>query len=118
MQGGDSGYEWKDFLCSANNYFRDTIRVKHNGLSEITMEPVDLLCHAIDADDLETARQLLTSGVDLNVPCFEIQGAPVLYLAILKGNLTMVQLLLNHGADPNFYPDEPAASIYCSNACL
>jgi hypothetical protein len=28
----------------------------------------------------------------------------------------MVQLLLNHGADPNFYPDEPAASIYCSNA--
>ena len=72
----------------------------------------DKLLDAIDKDDLETAKHLVSGEIDLNIPCSELQGAPPLYLAILKGNVAMVQLLLEHGADPNYRADEPAASIY------
>ncbi len=72
----------------------------------------DQVLAAIDKDDVETASRLITDDIDLNVPCTELQGAPALFLAILKGNLAMVQLLLEHGADPNYRADEPAASIY------
>ena len=82
----------------------------------MTEEILDKLLYAINEDDLETARHLLTSNIDLNVPSPELQGAPVLYLAILKGNLALVQLLLDHGADPNFHPDQEAAEIYCPNS--
>jgi hypothetical protein len=72
----------------------------------------DQLLVAIDSNDLETASHLITGDIDLNAPCTELQGAPALFLAILNGNLAMVQLLLEHGADPNFRAQEPAASIY------
>lgn len=74
--------------------------------------PSDRPLTAIDHDDLQTATQALTSRVDLNVPCVELDGAPALFLAILKGNYTMVKLLLDHGADPNYHAEEPSASIY------
>jgi ankyrin repeat protein len=70
------------------------------------------LLSASDNDDLETASRLVTADIDLNVPCAELQGAPALFLAILKGNPAIVQLLLEHGANPNYRADEPAASIY------
>ena len=70
------------------------------------------LLAAIDRDDLPTATEILTSRIDLNVPCVELDGAPVLFLAILKGNCTMVRLLLDHGADPNYRAEEPVASTY------
>ena len=78
----------------------------------MTEEILNKLLSAINEDDLETARELVAGDVDLNVPCSEIQGAPPLFLAILKGNLAMVKLLLDHGADPNYRAEEPAASIY------
>lgn len=82
-------------------------------VGEQVMETLhDKLLDAIDKDDLETATHLVSSEIDLNIPCAELQGAPPLYLAILKGNPAMVQLLLEHGADPNYRADEPAASIY------
>ena len=72
----------------------------------------EILLHAIDNDDVETATDLLNGDIELNFQSSELQGAPVLFLAILKGNLAMVQLLLEHGADPNYRAIEPAASIY------
>jgi len=73
--------------------------------------PVSLLT-AINQEDLLTATEILASRIDLNVPCEELHGAPVLFLAILKGNGSIVKLLLEHGADPNYRAEEPVASIY------
>jgi len=60
----------------------------------------------------KTAAYLVAGDINLNVPCPKIQGAPPLFLATLKGNSAMVQLLLQHGADPNYRAEEPTASIY------
>lgn len=72
----------------------------------------DQLLSAIDKDDVKTASRIIASGIDLNVPCTELDGAPALFLAILKGNQSMVQLLLDHGANPNYWADEPVATTY------
>jgi ankyrin repeat protein len=72
----------------------------------------DQLLAAIDSNDLETASRLVTGDIDLNVPCADLDGAPVLFFAILKGNYSMVQLMLEHGANPNYRADEAVASIY------
>ena len=71
----------------------------------------DQFLEAIDRGDLEATARLI-NGIDLNMPCSDLQGAPALFLPILNGNLAMVQFLLEHGADPNFRAHEPAASIY------
>jgi hypothetical protein len=68
------------------------------------------LCAAIAADQVEEAARLIRSGLDLNAPC--IQGASALYPAILSGEASLVRLMLEHGADPNFAADEPGATIY------
>lgn len=74
----------------------------------------DRLLAAVDRDDLQTATEILASRIDLNVPCVELDGAPVLFLAILRGHNGMVKLLLEHGADVNYRADEPVASIYAA----
>lgn len=68
------------------------------------------LLTAIAESDFDEAGRLIQGGIDLNAPCD--QGASALYPAILSGDVSLVQLMLEHGADPNFVADEPAASIY------
>jgi len=72
----------------------------------------DQLLAAIDKDDVKKASQIIANGIDLNVACSELDGAPVLFFAILKGNYLMVKLMLEHGANPNYWADEPVATIY------
>ncbi len=68
------------------------------------------LLTAIAESNLAEAKRLIQGGIDLNVPCD--QGAPALYAGILSGDVALVRLLLDHGADLNFLASEPAASIY------
>src|SRR5918998_2920718 len=65
---------------------------------------------AIAEGNFDEAKRLIRSGIDLNAACDE--GASALYPAILSGDASLVQLMLEHGADPNFLADEPAATIY------
>src|SRR5215207_9787927 len=68
------------------------------------------LLTAIAEGEFAEGKRLIRSGLDLNVLCDE--GASALYPAILSGDVSLVQLMLEHGADPNFLAGEPAASIY------
>ena len=68
------------------------------------------LLEAIAASKIEKAKRLIRTGIDLNVPCD--QGTPVLFAAILSGDVSLVRLMLEHGADPNFVAEEPGATVY------
>src|ERR1044072_6503854 len=68
------------------------------------------LLAAIASEQFDEARRLVCSGLDLNLRCAE--GASSVYPAILNADVTLIRMMLEHGADPNFVADEPAASIY------
>lgn len=68
------------------------------------------LLDMIAEGETQKAMGLVRGGLDMNLPCD--QGASVLYPAILLGNISLIRLMLEHGADPNFMADEPAATIY------
>ena len=68
------------------------------------------LLTAIAEGKIDEAKRLVQAGIDLNVPCDE--GASALYPAILSGDVSLVRMMLEHGANPNFVANEPAASIY------
>jgi ankyrin repeat protein len=55
--------------------------------------------------------RLIEGGADINARCDE--GASVLFAASLSGDVEMVRLLLDLGADANLVAEEPGASIYC-----
>ena len=65
---------------------------------------------AVVENDVREVTRLIESGLDLNYRCD--QGASALFGAILIGNLFIIRLMLEHGADPNLVADEPAATIY------
>jgi ankyrin repeat protein len=68
------------------------------------------LLTAIAAGQIEKAKCLTRTGIDLNVPCD--RGASVLFCAILSGDDSLVRLMLEHGADPNYAAADPGATIY------
>jgi hypothetical protein len=65
---------------------------------------------AIADANIEETASLIKHSHDLNDRCD--QGASVLYGAILLGNISIVRLLLENGADPNLIAHEPAAFVY------
>ena len=61
----------------------------------------DQLCNAVKSGVLEDVRTLLSETDvknDINLPGKD--GEPVLHWAAIRGDLEMVSLLLDHGADP------------------
>jgi len=65
---------------------------------------------AVVENDVREVTRLIESGIDLNFRCD--QGASVLFGAILQGNLSIIGLMLENGADPNLVADEPASTTY------
>lgn len=61
------------------------------------------LLQAIENDDVQKVRQLLTSEVDLNFE--DDDGDFPLYVASWRGNKEIVELLLANGADVNYEAD-------------
>ena len=74
------------------------------------MESFEKFVVAIEQNNISEIERLILKGFALNEP--DEDGAPVLYAAIMHGNLQIVRLLLERGADPNFVAEEPAATIY------
>ena len=68
------------------------------------------LMGAVGEDSVEKVQELIQNNIDLNSRCD--QGASALSGAIVHGNLSIVQLMLEHGADSNLLADDPAATIY------
>jgi hypothetical protein len=68
------------------------------------------LLDAINSGNIVEAQRLIETELDLNSPCDD--GATPLYSAILNGHHSLVRLMLDRGADPNFIAAEPGASMY------
>jgi hypothetical protein len=64
------------------------------------VEPSDALVSAVFKDDLPAVRELIASGVDVNVVDKEV-GITALMQAVSNSNHEMVKLLLAAGADAN-----------------
>ncbi len=74
------------------------------------MELFDKLADAIVQNNIVEVEQIISDSFALDET--DEDGAPVLYTAIMHGNLQIVRLLLERGANPNFVAEEPAATIY------
>jgi hypothetical protein len=68
------------------------------------------LLDAVYMGDSARVQELIAGGADINARCD--QGASVLFLACLQGNVEMVRQLLDHGADPNLVAAEPGDAVY------
>lgn len=64
----------------------------------------------IEQEKTAEIENLINNDFDLNKR--DEEGATVLFFAILQGNIEIVQLLLERGANADIVADEPAASIF------
>ncbi len=81
----------------------------------------ELFFRAARANDVKTLKEMLGRGFDVNTK--NHYGVTALNFAADKGNLEVVNLLLEHGADPNlkdsFYGDTPLGwAIYKKNTAI
>lgn len=67
--------------------------------------------HEIDRNNLVIVAAGLRLGVDPNVL---VKGEPLFFEAIREGNLSMVKLMLDHGADPNVKEPDGSTAFYFS----
>lgn len=74
------------------------------------MQSFEKFYAAVEREDIAEIEKLINDGFDLNK--FDEEGATVLFFAILQGNIEIVQLLLERGANADITADEPAASIF------
>ncbi len=74
------------------------------------MQSFDKFYAALEQENVSEVKKLINDGFDLNKA--DEEGATVLFFAILQGNIKIVQLLLESGANADTIADEPAASIF------
>ena len=61
--------------------------------------PEQQLAAAVSAGDLSEAKRLLSAGADPNSP--ELAEQPILHRAVESRNMTMTEVLIEHGARVN-----------------
>jgi ankyrin repeat protein len=74
------------------------------------VSPQERLLAAVESEDLDRILAAVNAGADVNARCDD--GASVLYPACLNGNVHVVWLLLNLGADPNLEAEGEAVTDY------
>ncbi|CAG0917403.1 unnamed protein product [Notodromas monacha] len=76
----------------------------------VTNDLEETLLRAARSDDLETLQELLNSRssekIQLNINCKGTRGWTALHLASYFGNKSVIELLLENGADPNVVNDD------------
>lgn len=84
----------------------ERVRAEIGRAADSVFSRSDELRRAIELEDIERARALLAEGESTDGP----EGAPHLCAAVETGNVEIVRLLLDNGADPNRWqaPDEAA----------
>lgn len=78
-----------------------TLREAGADASVCTERGTSLLFVALQRDDHEAVHWALDNGVDVNAKRTDAEHATALILAASEGNLEMVELLLERGAEPN-----------------
>jgi hypothetical protein len=78
------------------------------------METFNRIATAIEQNNIDAVRQFIQNGFAVNAS--DENGAPILFHAIMQGDLDIIRLLLEKGADPNFIAQEPPATIYLEKA--
>lgn len=68
------------------------------------------LLAAINNEDISEIKALIEKGTNLNLPDPQNNATP-LYLAAMKNNPEIVELLLKHGANPNFIETDGNTAI-------
>jgi len=74
------------------------------------MQSFEKFYAAVEQENIIEVENLINDGFDLNEN--DNEGATVLFFAILQGNIEIVQLILERGANADIIADEPAASIF------
>ncbi len=74
------------------------------------MQSFEKFYAAIEQENIVEVERLINHGFDLTER--DEDGATVLFFATLQGNIEIIQLLLERGANADVVADEPAASIF------
>ncbi len=71
------------------------------------------LHYAAREGHIETARQLVLGGADVNQVTDGDQSSPLL-VAVINGNYDLARLLMEQGADPNLVSDDGAGPLFAT----
>ena len=117
LAGADPNIEVKPaFRVTGHIDYAD--RLGHPGIVELLVSETsnESLCYAINFGDLEGARPLIRSGMDIDSRC-EVsgqswyEGAVPLHIATRNGDEAIMQLLVDAGADTNARGSSPLCQL-------
>ena len=121
----DNSILYQAIVANTEQIQRALIKKKHKLLRKLAEDPVtraawhlmknsaknNLLIIAIYNEDLQSMKSLVDNGFDVNMPNHTNQTMTPLIAALQKGNDTIVQYLLNHGAKISSPADTLMAAI-------
>jgi ankyrin repeat protein len=92
----------------SNKQYEDDVRLRNASVREVekyVMQHVVEACRSNDTERVKELFSVLTSPADLNTPGLLPDGERrlPLHIAIIQNNASMVEVLLDRGANPNQY---------------